>query len=274
MTKLKKQHKIIIGSAGFLIIAFMIISGVCIYLIFTKLNTDYIELTGKIINTQTELEDLTNNLGSITSNITSLNKNVTNLNLDFSEIINNSIKSVVIIETTEGIGTGFFIYEGYIVTNTHVIVSGDSSKIKVITYDRKEYPASRGGDNPNWDISLLKIENVSYPSLKLGDSTKIRVGEKVIAVGNPLGLGISVTRGILSNIHQKIKNSPGEYIQTDTALNPGNSGGPLINSEGKVIGINNYKIFLFEGLGFALESNFIKDAVNEISSERNGYKLI
>ncbi|MEK6845094.1 MAG: trypsin-like peptidase domain-containing protein, partial [Nanoarchaeota archaeon] len=92
-------------------------------------------------------------------------------------------------------------------------------------------------------------------------------GERVIAIGNPLGLQFSVTEGIVSGIHRPGINELEAYVQTDAALNPGNSGGPLINKNGKVIGINNFKIGSGESLGFALESNYIKDAVNAISLE-------
>ena len=98
----------------------------------------------------------------------------------------------------------------------------------------------------------------------LGNSDKVQVGEKVIAIGNPLGLQFSVSQGIISAVHRIGINGIEAYLQTDAALNPGNSGGPLINTQGKVIGINNFKIGSGENLGFALESNYIIDSVNDI----------
>ena len=125
----------------------------------------------------------------------------------------------------------------------------------------------------------VKDLNITYPSLKLGNSDDVQVGEKVMAIGNPTGLEFSVTSGIVSATSKKIKNSYGRemlgsYIQTDVSLNPGNSGGPLINTEGKVIGVNSYKIFLAEGLGFALESNTLQNRINKIAIDEIGYRLI
>ena len=120
---------------------------------------------------------------------------------------------------------------------------------------------------------MLKISG-EYTPLELGNSNDIQVGEKVIAIGNPLGLQFSVSEGIISAIHRPGINDLEAYIQTDAALNPGNSGGPLIDKKGEVIGINNFKVGGGENLGFALESNFIKDAVNTISQENLGGNLI
>jgi len=110
--------------------------------------------------------------------------------------------------------------------------------------------------------------------LELADSDDVQIGEKVIAIGNPLGLQFSVSEGIVSGIHRPGLNEMEVYIQTDAALNPGNSGGPLINKKGEVIGINNFKIGGTEGMGFALESNSIKETVNEIAMLTLGQDLI
>jgi S1-C subfamily serine protease len=96
----------------------------------------------------------------------------------------------------------------------------------------------------------------------------LKVGEKVIAIGNPLGLSFSVTEGIISALDRVGPNNLAEYIQTDVSLNPGNSGGPLINTRGKVVGINNFKIGDAESLGFALESNSIRDSINDLAGEK------
>ena len=124
-----------------------------------------------------------------------------------------------------------------------------------------------------FDLALLKIEG-DYERLRLGNSDSISAGEKVIAIGNPLGLQFSVSQGIVSAIHREGLNGIEAYIQTDAALNPGNSGGPLINTEGKVIGINNFKVGNSESLGFALESDFIKDEINKIALEILGEDLL
>jgi len=108
---------------------------------------------------------------------------------------------------------------------------------------------------------LLKISG-TYEALELADSDDLQVGRKVIAIGNPLGLSFSVTEGIISALERIGPNGLREYIQTDVSLNPGNSGGPLIDIQGQVIGINNFKIGGAEALGFSLESNAIRDSVN------------
>jgi len=286
---MEKHHKIIIGSVGFLLIGFMVASSIFIYLIFTKLNTNYLELTGKITDTQIEVNGLKNNIDSIGSNFELMGEDITTLkdSGDFSKIVEEAVKSIVVIKISKCLddsdcakkqenvaGTGFFIYEGYFVTNYHVIEGEWESSINITTYDNKTYGVLKIADNRQGDISLLKINSSDYPSLKLADSTDVKIGEKVIAIGNPFGLEFSVTQGIISATNKTIKNNLRSYIQTDAPLNPGNSGGPLINMNGEVIGINNYKIFLTEGLGFALESNQIRDIVNEISLQKNGYRLV
>jgi len=187
---------------------------------------------------------------------------------DFSGIIEDAIESVVTIKTSAGFqGTGFIISDdGYLVTNAHVLADEDgrlASSIQIITYGQKTKDSIFIGYNGELDIALLKISG-SYNSLEFGDSDNIQIGEKVIAIGNPLGLQFSVTEGIISAVHRIGLSGTNDYVQTDAALNPGNSGGPLINKQGKVIGINNFKIGSGENLGFALESNPMIDSINEI----------
>ena len=274
---LKKHHKIIIGSFSSLVIIFMILTSIFVYMIFIKQNINYNLLNQKIINlrtdTQNQISILADNLMQ-TQELVEESQEALQLEMDllkasagedFSGIIENSIKSVVIIKTNLGQGTGFIIdSEGYIVTNYHVMENVVSAGI--YTYDSEMHKVNLIGYNSNLDIALLKIPG-DYDSLELADSDDIQIGEKVIAIGNPLGLQFSVSGGIVSNIHQIGPTGIKAYIQTDAALNPGNSGGPLINKQGKVIGINNFKIKETEGLGFALESNYIKDAVNTISQQ-------
>ena len=104
--------------------------------------------------------------------------------------------------------------------------------------------------------------------------SRVNQWEKVIAIGNPLGLQFSVSEGIVSAVHRQGPSQTNSYIQTDAALNPGNSGGPLINKQGKVIGINNFKVGGGESLGFALESNYIENIVNQIALEKLNQTLI
>ena len=180
---------------------------------------------------------------------------------DFSNIIEKNIDSVVSINTDIARGAGFIISPyGHIVTNAHVLTG---ASIINVTIANQVKPAKLIGHNLTLDIALLKIEG-EYDYLEFTDSDDIRLGERVIAIGNPLGLSLTVTEGIISGINRMGSNNLPIYIQTDAALNPGNSGGPLINKNGKVIGINNFMI-LGENLGFALNSNYIIKAVKEIA---------
>jgi S1-C subfamily serine protease len=179
---------------------------------------------------------------------------------DFSGIIKNSLDSVVGIRTDRSIGTGFVVNsEGYIVTNYHVIDGATS--LGVVTSKGDIIGAQILGIDPFRDVALLKVDR-KFDALKVANSDNLQVGKKVIAIGNPLGLSFSVSEGIISALGRAGPNGLEEYIQTDVGLNPGNSGGPLIDETGKVIGINNFKIGDSEGLGFALESNSFKKVVN------------
>lgn len=284
---LKRHHKIIIGGASSLVIIFMIVSSIFMYLIFVRQNINYNLLSQKITelqkDTQVKINELTENLleaegelKSLGSQIGSIDEEMSLLKAsassDFSGIIEDAIKSVVTIRTDISQGTGFIISEGgYIVTNANVMEGAKAAGI--ITYDGKLNSVSFIGMDKTMDIALLKIEG-NYEPLRFGDSDDIQVGEKVIAIGNPLGLQFSVTEGIVSAVHREGINGMDAYIQTDAALNAGNSGGPLINKQGRAIGINNFKIGGGENLGFALESDYIKESINEISEEKLGKSLI
>ncbi len=276
-----------IGSFSTFLIILLIANSVFIYILYGQLQLSYNrvelniqelktdtqsklnELTINVIKTQEELKSLGSQIGSIDQEMNLLKASAGE---DFSGIIEDAIKGVVTIRTDVGQGTGFIISDnGYIVTNAHVLVGG--REIKAITYEQEIMSADFIGYNPDLDISLLKISG-NYDELKLTDSDNVQIGEKVIAIGNPLGLQFSVSQGIVSAIHRPGPSGLEAYIQTDAALNPGNSGGPLINKQGKVIGINNFKIGGGESLGFALESNYIKDSVNEISQQFLNQTLI
>lgn len=185
---------------------------------------------------------------------------------DFSGIVTEAVKSVVTVSAGNSAGSGFVVGEnGYIVTNHHVI-DGSEDDIKVLTYDRKTYSATLIGSDVVRDLSLLKI-NSDYPVLEIANLENIQVGKKVIAIGNPLGLSFSVTEGIISGLERTGPNGLKEYIQTDVSLNPGNSGGPLIDTTGKFVGMNNFKIGGAESLGFALQGKTIKSSVNLVANE-------
>ena len=184
---------------------------------------------------------------------------------DFSGVIQDAVKSVVTVRTDRSIGTGFIVHSsGYVVTNYHIIV-GSEDNAEVVTYDRETFKAEFVGKDELRDIALLKIPG-NYDYLELADSDELQVGKKVIAIGNPLGLSYTVTEGIISALNRAGPSGLSEYVQTDVSLNPGNSGGPLIDTQGEVIGINNFKISGAESLGFSLESGAIKEAVNLIAN--------
>ena len=168
-----------------------------------------------------------------------------------------------------GLGSGFIISEeGIIVTNNHVIEGAD--EITVILSDETEYTAELLGRDPKADIAVLKIDpnNKKLIGLDWGDSDVMRVGDWTIAIGNPLGLGGTVTAGIVSAISRDLGSGPYvKFLQTDASINRGNSGGPLFNIEGKVIGINTAIISQTGGsigLGFAIPSNSAKKIVQQL----------
>jgi S1-C subfamily serine protease len=281
---LKKHHKWMIGGFSTIVIIYMVIMGILLNGIIVKQQINHNELSNRIdklqADTQNKLNELTVDLMETRNSFISLDESLTSklkelkasTSSDFSGIIEDSIKSVVTVRTDVGQGTGFIITNnGYMVTNAHVLSGG--REVYVLDYEENEHITKLIGYDTELDIALLKIEG-DYTPLELGNSDNIQVGEKVIAIGNPLGLQFSVSEGIVSAVNRIGINEIAGYIQTDAALNPGNSGGPLINKEGEVIGINNFKVGSSESLGFALESNYIKQAVNGISQEELGEDLI
>ena len=282
---LERHHKIMFGSFSTLVIIFMIVNSILIYLLFMN----YGILDDKTIKNQMETNSKINELADsiiqtnelINVELGSLGEELSLLKAtageDFSGIIESSVKGVVTIRTDSGQGTGFIITsDGYLVTNAHVLADdfGElATGIEAITSQQIKFDAEFIGFDGELDLALLKITG-QYEALELADSDEIQVGEKVIAIGNPLGLQFSVSQGIISAIHRAGLNGLDAYIQTDAALNPGNSGGPLINTQGKVIGINNFKITSGESLGFSLESNYIRSSINEIALEQLNQTII
>lgn len=190
---------------------------------------------------------------------------------DFTGIIEDVLESVVSVGTNRGVGSGAIIdEEGFIVTNLHVV--DGASIIRVLTYDGTVRDAILVGFDRTVDIALLKIDASGLEDLKYDDSDDIKVGEKVIALGNPAGLSFSVTEGIVSAVKRRGPNDLNIYIQTDVPINPGNSGGPLVNTRGRIIGINNWKVGGFEGLGFAIESNVVEEVTDNLIEQY--YELV
>ena len=193
----------------------------------------------------------------------------------FVSATNNSIESVVSVYTYGGnrsyannsIGSGvIFSEDGYIVTNTHIISGNKLIKVKL--HNGEEIDANLIGADVNADIAVLKINSNSVlKPINVSNSDDLKIGDKVLAIGNPYGIGISVSSGIISATGRDYGNPYLELIQTDAAINPGNSGGALINENGNLIGINT-KIFsrtgAYQGLGFAIPSNNIVQIASEI----------
>jgi serine protease Do len=167
-----------------------------------------------------------------------------------------------------GLGSGFIIDpEGYIVTNNHVVDGADT--IKVILKDESEYPGEIIGRDPVTDIALIRVmASGNLPSVDLGSSDALRVGEWVAAIGSPFGLQYTVTAGIVSAKGRVIGSGPyDDFIQTDASINPGNSGGPLINMQGEVVGINTMIIARGQGIGFAIPIDLAKNIVDQLKSD-------
>ena len=170
-------------------------------------------------------------------------------------------------EERQSLGSGFVISEdGYVMTNAHVVQ--DADEILVRLNDRRELSAEVVGSDPQTDVALLKIDANDLPTLNLGDSDELKVGEWVAAIGSPFGFDHSVTAGIVSAINRTLpRDAYVPFIQTDVAINPGNSGGPLFNLDGEVVGINS-QIFTrsggFMGVSFAIPINVAMDVAEQL----------
>lgn len=176
-----------------------------------------------------------------------------------------------------GGGSGFIgSSNGYVITCNHV-VADPKANYTVILGPKRKYPAKILAKDPLIDIAILKIEGKNLPYLELGDSTKIELGETVLAIGNPLGeFEDTLSAGIVSGLSRKITAYGGMpfqttslrgLIQTDAAINPGNSGGPLVNMEGKAIGVNTAMVMGAQNIGFAIPINYAKKDLEEVIKE-------
>jgi S1-C subfamily serine protease len=166
--------------------------------------------------------------------------------------------SVVKIELEHGGGSGvIFTPDGFLLTNSHVVDAGGHPRVTLP--DGRSMHGQLIGRDPHTDLAVLRIDGASLPWASLGDSRRVRAGQLAIAIGNPYGFQHSVTAGVISALGRSLRSRTGrvidDVIQTDAALNPGNSGGPLVTTRGEVIGINTAMIWTAQGLCFAIASN-------------------
>lgn len=226
----------------------------------------------------------------------SKNKSVVNINPSDDmtmerAVVKKSIDSVVGITTktkatkntifgsqtgyVEGVGSGSIVTkDGYILTNSHVVSNGDASEINVLLSDNKTVKAKLVWNDTTLDLAIIKVEANNLSPIDLGDSDTVKVGDKAVAIGNPLGLQLqsTVTSGIISGLNRTVSFENGAQMdglmQTDAAINAGNSGGALLNSRGELVGINTAKAGNSDGIGFAIPVNLAKKVIKEIA--KNG----
>ena len=222
-------------------------------------------------NDGSELIVTNGDYGETVGEVTGIERSYEYSLIDIFEKSEESIVQVSVLrgESDGGMGSGFvYSDEGYVITNQHVVQ--DAEKVMITFLDGESYIGNVVGSDRDLDIAVVKVQptNTYLQPIKIGDSSELKVGEKIAAIGNPFGLSGSMTSGIVSQMGRLLPQETGysipDVIQTDAAINPGNSGGPLINMKGEVVGINTAiqsATGEFSGIGFAVPSNTVKKVV-------------
>ena len=247
-----------------IIVGGVIATAAIIFAVFVSFNSIADNGTGELIVTN-------GNYGETVGEVTGIERGYEYSLIDIFEKSEESIVQVSVLrgESEGGMGSGFvYSDEGYVITNQHVIQ--DAQKVMITFLDGEAYIGNVVGSDRDLDIAVVKVEptNTYLQPIKIGDSSELKVGEKIAAIGNPFGLSGSMTAGIVSQMGRLLPQETGysipDVIQTDAAINPGNSGGPLINMKGEVVGINTAiqsATGEFSGIGFAVPSNTVKKVV-------------
>ena len=231
----------------------------------------FVSFNSIVDNDSNELIVSNGDYGEAVGEVTGIERSYEYSLIDIFEKSEESIVQVSVLrgESDGGMGSGFvYSDEGYVITNQHVVQ--DAKKVMITFLDGEAYIGNVIGVDRDLDIAVVKVEptNTYLQPIKIGDSSKLKVGEKIAAIGNPFGLSGSMTSGIVSQMGRLLPQESGysipDVIQTDAAINPGNSGGPLINMKGEVVGINTAiqsATGEFSGIGFAVPSNTVKKVV-------------
>ena len=247
-----------------IVVGGIIATAAIIFAVFVSFNSITNNDSGELIVTNGDY-------GETVGEVTGIERSYEYSLIDIFEKSEASIVQVSVVrgESDGGMGSGFvYSDEGYVITNQHVVQ--DAERVMITFLDGEAYIGNVIGTDRDLDIAVVKVEptNTYLQPIKIGDSSKLKVGEKIAAIGNPFGLSGSMTSGIVSQMGRLLPQETGysipDVIQTDAAINPGNSGGPLINMKGEVVGINTAiqsATGEFSGIGFAVPANTVKKVV-------------
>jgi len=247
-----------------IVVGGVIATAAIIFAVFVSFNSITNNDSGELIVTNGDY-------GETVGEVTGIERSYEYSLIDIFEKSEASIVQVSVVrgESDGGMGSGFvYSDEGYVITNQHVVQ--DAERVMITFLDGEAYIGNVIGTDRDLDIAVVKVEptNTYLQPIKIGDSSELKVGEKIAAIGNPFGLSGSMTSGIVSQMGRLLPQETGysipDVIQTDAAINPGNSGGPLINMKGEVVGINTAiqsATGEFSGIGFAVPANTVKKVV-------------